>query len=250
MNAARLAAPQPRPDPAPDVRAWTCELLRDPSDAAELATLLAPRERERMNRYGRDDLRHRYAVGRATLRVVLGGCLGVLPQEVEIVAGRRGRPELAARHASDLDFNVSHTRGTAVIGVTRGRRLGVDIEHGERTLNVEGVARKFMTAAERAGLARLDDDVRRRAILLLWTCKEAMSKATGDALAAPFRDLDVRIANPDGSDDDTSPRELVAGPAPYTPGAWRLHPIDIGRGFLATAAVWAYPPARLHGDGP
>ncbi len=232
MNAAAPARPVRLPDPAPGVQAWRCDLARDPADAARLAALLSPSELERRERYSREDLRLRYVVGRATLRTILGACLGIAPPDVEIVRGRRGRPEPAARHATDLDFNVSHTRSTAVFGVTWGRRIGMDIEHGERTLNVDGVARKFMTPREQEHLRSLDEDARRRALLLLWTCKEAMSKATGDALAAPFRDLDV-----DGSDR----RVLVAGPPPYTPAHWALHPVDAGGGFLATAALWSPP---------
>lgn len=243
MNSATLAAAHPLPDPAPGVRAWTCDLARDPADVAQLATLLAPAETARMDRFGRDDLRLRYVVGRATLRVILGTCLGIAPRDVTIVRGRRGRPQLAPHHASDLDFNLSHTRGTALFGVTTGRRIGVDIEHGERSLNVDGVARKFMSPAEQAALADLEGDARRRAILLLWTCKEAMSKATGDALAAPFRDLDVRAVAQEE-------RTLAAGPAPYTPADWRLHPVAVGHGFIATAALWASPPAADHAARP
>ena len=129
---------------------------------------------------------------------------------MEIVRGLRGRPQLSDTHRSDIDFNVSHTRSTALFAITRGRRIGVDIEHGDRTLNVEGVARKFMTRprADAAGGAATPTRGARE-LLLLWTCKEAMSKATGDALAAPFRQMDV---------DTARGRVLVAGPAPYDAG--------------------------------
>lgn len=233
MRETTLARPSRLADPAPGVQAWRCELRRDEADAAALTTLLAPAELARAARYGRADLRLRYIIGRATLRTILGGCLDVAPQEVAIVRGRRGRPELAAHHATDLDFNVSHTRATALFAITHAQRIGVDIEHAERALNVAGVARKFMTPQEQATLHALDDDTRRRHLLLLWTCKEAMSKATGDALAAPFRDLDVRA---------TGQRELVAGPPPYEPAHWQLHAVDVGDGFLATVALWAPPP--------
>jgi hypothetical protein len=56
-----------------------------------------------------------------------------------------------------------------------------------------------------------------------------MSKATGDALAAPFRRLDVSL---DGG------LALVAGPAPYTPADWTLHAAVMPDGFLATVAIW------------
>ena len=215
--------------PIEGVDVWTCELARAADDVAALATILSDGERARAARFGRPDLRDRYVVGRATLRVILAAQIGVAPAEVAIARGRRGRPQVDHDHARDLDFNVSHTQGTALIGVTRGQRIGVDIEHRDRTLNVEGVARKFMTAREQATLARMDDGERRRALLRLWTCKEAMSKATGDALSAPFRKLDVSAG-------DTL--DLVDGPAPYSPGSWRLLPVEVPGGYLATVALW------------
>ena len=72
--------------------------------------------------------------------------------------------------------------------------------------------------------------MRRRRFLRYWTCKEAMSKATGDGLSAPFRRLEVKLA-------DTF--ELLAGPPPYQPKRWRLHAIDVREGYLATAALWS-----------
>ena len=146
--------------------------------------------------------------------------------------GARGRPYVV--DGGTLDFNVSHTDGVAIFGLTADHRIGVDIEHGERQLNVDGIARKFMAPDEQAALGRLALDERRRALLRLWTCKEAMSKATGDALSAPFRRIAIAA---DGE------LRLTAGPPPYTPGAWRLLPIAIAGGYLATVALW-------HGVGP
>ena len=162
-------------------------------------------------------------MGRATLRAILGQALGVAAGDVVIVRGRRGRPQI---EGGALDFNVSHTRGTAIFGVTRGARIGVDIEHRDRELNVEGVGRKFMSPREQAMLDALAGEARSHALLRLWTCKEAMSKATGDALSAPFRSLDVTLQ---------PALALTGGPAPYEPGHWRL---------LAVGC-----PRRLPGDG-
>ena len=86
-----------------------------------------------------------------------------------------------------------------------------------------------MTARERAAMAPLDEEARRRQFLRLWTCKEAMSKATGDALSAPFRDIDVGL--------DRSPH-LLAGPPPYVAGRWRLVSAAVPPGLIATIAIW------------
>jgi len=131
------------------------------------------------------------------------------------------------------DFNVSHTGNVALIGIgvslPRGERIGVDIERTDRPVNADRLARKFLTERERAALATLDSDARRQQFLRLWTCKEAMSKATGDALSAPYRLIDVAL---DGG------LRLRAGPAPYTPERWRLFPAAAPNEFIATVTVW------------
>jgi 4'-phosphopantetheinyl transferase len=231
-GAGNRSAPNALPSPSAEVAVWMCELARPADEIRALATTLSPAERARAARFGRPDLRDRYVVGRATLRMLLGKRLGRAPAEVEIRRGTRGRPNVA--DAGTLDFNVSHTDGVAIFGFTEDHRIGVDIEHGERRLNVDGIARKFMAPGEQAALDRLAPDERRRALLRLWTCKEAMSKATGDAMSAPFRRISIDIHRE---------LRLVAGPPPYTPGAWRLMPIAIVGGYLATVALW-------HGVGP
>jgi 4'-phosphopantetheinyl transferase len=166
-------------------------------------------------------------MGRGALRSILAGELDIDPAAVDIVRGTRGRPQLAATPA--LDFNISHTDGVAIVGIVRRGRIGVDIERLDRTINVEGIARKFMTAKERAEIAAQDADAGRRYLLTLWTCKEAMSKATGDALTAPFASIDVAI--------DTG-RTLRGGPSPYHADHWSLYPLVVPQEYVATAAVW------------
>jgi 4'-phosphopantetheinyl transferase len=166
---------------------------------------------------------------------VLGARLGTSPSAVRIVRDPRGRPHLA--DAAAPDFNVTHTGDAAMFGIVeRPRmRIGVDLERASRSIDALGLARRVCTPRERETLAALDDEPRRLAFLRLWTCKEAMSKATGDALAAPFRHLDV-AREPDLA--------LVAGPPPYTPRAWTLHSIAVPDGFIGTVALWSTDPAR------
>jgi 4'-phosphopantetheinyl transferase len=218
----------PAPDPA--IALWLCQLDRLPADVGAITHWLSSAERARAERFGTELLRLRWTVGRATLRLLLASELGVDPAAVPLRRGTR-RPELAAPHT--LDFNVSHTRDIALIaiahGLPRASRIGVDIERQDRTLNADGLARKFLTGREQSILAPLDGDARRQGFLRLWTCKEAMSKATGDALLAPFRKIDV------GVDDGL---QLRAGPPPYTPERWQLFSAGVGDDWLATVAVW------------
>ena len=217
---------------APGVALWWCGLERSAEEMADSAAVLSPAETARAARFGTDELRRRWIAGRATLRMVLGHTLGIEAAAVGIRRGVRGRPELADA-ASRIDFNVSHTRGVAIVAVARGlpggARVGVDIEHIDRAVGADRLARKFLTLREQATLADLAPDIRRQRFLRHWTCKEAMSKATGDGLAAPFGRLDVELSDP--------PR-LLEGPPPYLPDRWSLHPASLPAEWLATVAIW------------
>jgi 4'-phosphopantetheinyl transferase len=211
----------------PGTKLWSCTLEASAAEILAWSAVLSGGERARAARFGTPYLRDRYVVGRTALRTVLAATLGIAPHEVPIVRGVRGRPRLD--DDSRLDFNVSHTAGVAFIGMTDAGRIGVDIERHDRTINATGIARKFLTETERAYLATLDADDARRAVLTFWTCKEAMSKATGDALSAPFARIDVDIR--DG-------RRVRAGPDAYDPARWTLHATDIAPDHIATVALW------------
>ena len=58
-----------------------------------------------------------------------------------------------------------------------------------------------------------------------------MSKATGQALAAPLHNLDIDLA---------PSLRLNAGPPPYVAIDWRLATVDAPGGFLATVALWRH----------
>ncbi len=216
--------------PFADVALWWAPLATDAREIARVSAWLAPAEQARAARFGRPALAERYVAGRALLRWLLGRALGLAPHAVPIERGERGRPQLAG--AAGIDFNVSHTEGIALIGIAQTRRIGVDVERADRIVRADGLAQKFLTPAEQATLAPLPEPERRARFLRYWTCKEAMSKATGDGLSAPFRLLEVRLAT--GID-------LAHGPEPYEPSRWQLESIAVPAGFLATVALWSGP---------
>ena len=220
------------PSPAPGVALWWSDLAQPADEIERFAHWLSPAETTRAARFGTAALRGKYIAGRATLRLLLGHSLAIAPAEVPLRRGVRGRPEIAGGTDAP-DFNVSHTREGAVFaigdGLPRNFRVGVDIERYDRRLDADGLARKFLTLREQASLSGADADERRQRFLRYWTCKEAMSKATGDGLIAPFAQLDVETS---------AALSLLDGPAPYLPETWRLHAIAVPEGFLATLALW------------
>ena len=153
MSAARPVTPRPLAAPVPgrrrlDVRARCAIRQRSPRWPT---LLVAGRDR------ARDALRPRRTFARATswaarrCACCWAQCLDIDPRAVDIVRGRRGRPELSAAHTQRPRLQrLAYARRRRSSASRTAERIGVDIEHGERALNVEGVARKFMTRA-RAG---------------------------------------------------------------------------------------------------
>lgn len=225
-------APQPPPlrleSPAPNVDAWWCVLAREPSEIPTLGQWLSGEERDRAARFGRPDLRDRYVAGRALLRWILAHELGGAPASIPIRRGVRGRPYVDG--APDFDFNVSHTESRALVGVARGRRIGVDLESEDRLANVDRLARRVMTEDERTQWAGLAEPDRRRAFLRHWTCKEALAKATGDGLAAPFGRISV-TALPH--------LRIASGPEPYRADTWELVAVRVPPAYIGTIALAA-----------
>lgn len=227
-----LAEPMPVPVADDGLALWLCPLILPAQRLRAFEATLSAPERTRGDRFGTAALRERYVAGRGTLRALLAAALGTEPAAVAIARGERGRPQLAGA-AAGLDFNVSHTRDVALIGILRQRhprvRIGVDIEHDDRVVGADRLAARYLAPGERDRLAGLDGDERRRRFIRLWTAKEAMSKATGDGLRAPMGRLDIAF--------DPEPR-LVSGPAPYAPADWRLLDARLPFGFVGTVARW------------
>jgi 4'-phosphopantetheinyl transferase len=220
--------PIPIASPAPGIALWWARLAVTEGELARFSSWLSAAEHARAARFGRDSLRQRYIVGRALLRSLLGNALGLAPAAVPIVRGARGRPQLDS--IQGIDFNISHTLDMSLVGIAHGPRIGVDIERADRDVNADGLSRKFLAVEERGTLESLGADARRSRFLRYWTCKEAMSKATGDGISAPFRTMEVELGDQ---------IELVHGAAPYEPEAWQLYAVDVPSGYLGTLAVWS-----------
>src|SRR6185436_18214306 len=113
-----------------EVHVWRAWL--DPREAQidRLGQALSPDERSRAGSFVFERDRNRFRVSRGVLRHVLAGYLDAAPAEIAFRYGDLGKPELGAiHHKLDVKFNTSHSNNVALFAVTRGRRVGVDVEH-------------------------------------------------------------------------------------------------------------------------
>lgn len=130
--------------------------------------------------------RNRYLVTRALVRTVLSRYVPIVPQDWVFSANAYGRPAIVNAQAEDLTFNISHTHSLIVLGVTRGRALGVDVENVLARSVSTDVADRYFAPQEVAMLTAAPPDQQQDRFFEYWTFKEAYIKARGMGLSLPL----------------------------------------------------------------
>jgi 4'-phosphopantetheinyl transferase len=168
--------------------------ISDENTLEEYRQLLSPAEIERLGEIGSSRVRHQYLVTRALVRTTLSRYVAVRPEDWVFETSAGGRPEIASPSASGLRFNLSHTRGVVACLVTDGIDAGVDVENMERSLDVEGLAKRRFAAEEAVELGACPADGKQRHFFGLWTLKEAYLKACGHGITRPLRSVVFSLA--------------------------------------------------------
>lgn len=158
---------------------------------AEYEALLSRDEFERLGGFRSPAAAKEFLIGRALLRSALGERLRRLPAGLRFTRDPDGKPQLEGE-PGHLHFNLSHSRDWVVLALSNFGEVGVDVEHHERTNNLQGIAGRFFSAAENLGLDALADAPRRQRFFELWTIKEAYVKALGRGIATALAGTDIR----------------------------------------------------------
>jgi 4'-phosphopantetheinyl transferase len=168
-------------------------LFTVPPVAAEgdLATLTGD-EQTRAARFAFDRDRSAFVTTRAALRRTLAESLGCTTADIVFETERWGRLRLISPVDATLDFNVSHSGALSAVAITRGRRIGVDIEwhHGQRG-GLHDIVPRIMGPREQAMLRETAPAEFVRAFFGCWTRKESVVKATGIGMSYPVETLDI-----------------------------------------------------------
>jgi len=181
------------PATPPPLGVHEAHLWRLDLDAAhgEAATVvLSEEERARAARFHFESDRHRFIAARAALRRILAAYLDRAPADLVFSLGRHGKPAL---ENLGLEFNLSHSGGCGLLAVTRGRRVGVDLERVRSEFAGEDIARRFFASAEVEALAATKPDEYVTAFFRCWTRKEAYVKARGDGLSLALDRFEVPL---------------------------------------------------------
>lgn len=150
--------------------------------------------------------------------------------------GEFGKPRLVNRESGGIAFNLSHSGSVALVAVTCGQEVGVDVERWSDRVSHADLASRVFSRAECAALSAMSAspaDVR-AGFYAAWTRKEAYMKATGHGITRGFDHFDVTLH-------PREPARLLADRLDHSaPARWDMRSLDVGTGYSA-ALVAAAP---------
>jgi 4'-phosphopantetheinyl transferase len=221
-----------------EVHLWMWSLEASEKQRTRYLHLLSEDEKAALfrRRFERDRVAR--LVARANLRRVLGSYLSISPEEISFSYSPYGRPSLSGEVAYPLstqfDFNLSHTRTTAIAAVTRKLTAGVDIED-VRPIEISS-AKQIFSPEEQLALSSLTPEQSLRAFYRCWTRKEAIAKAEGFGFCMDMTSFSVSLGPTE------EPRILAKGS--ILSREWILRDIPVSSDSVATLAI-SEPPVRV-----
>lgn len=170
----------------------TAALLARGSDGlARALGLLQPAERTRYDRFRHDIDRHMFLTGRVMARTVVGRALDVAPDLWPWREGPHGRPDVD-RVDCPVSFNLAHSGGMVVCGLSWTGAVGVDVEDRARASFDRALVARCCDDEEAADVDAHGEAWRDR-FLQYWTLKESYLKAVGLGISVHLPDVRFRL---------------------------------------------------------
>jgi 4'-phosphopantetheinyl transferase len=163
----------------------------------------------------------------------LGRYLGCKAREVRFSAGPNGKPKLAAADSDGRSpsFNLTHSQGRALVAVSDGRDVGIDLEKVKPDVQALAIARRYFAAAELADIEGRPAALQADRFYRYWVAKEALLKGAGLGLRFPIDEFAVQF-----DADDASARVRIQPPSRLG-GDWTLKRLPVESGWAGALAV-------------
>ena len=169
------------------VHVWRASLDQSPSQIDRFRNTLDDDERSRADRFYFSRDRERFIVARGVLRAILGRYLNRAPEGLSFSYSIHGKPALVSESGADaIRFNLSHSHGTALYAVTRGREIGVDLEFIRCDLEAEQIAERFFSHSEIVALRALPSTFGNTPSFSVGLAKKPTSRPEGKDSRCPW----------------------------------------------------------------
>jgi len=206
-------------------------------DTEPYFSVLSREEQERARKFRDATHEDAYVVAHGTMRMILAAYIQVPASDLTFESSPPGKPSLA--NASQLEFNLAHSGGIALLAVAREKAVGVDVEQWNANIDHETVADRCFSEVERDALRSLRPHDRRiEGFFAAWSRKEAYLKATGHGVSQGLDHFDVTLTPGEAANLITDRRDSDANKR------WMMVSLDVGRGYSA-ALVAATPVSEI-----
>ena len=211
---------------------WGIDLDGSPRCLERCAQWLDKEEQHRAARLVRTEDRQRYVFAHGGLRTVLSRYLGIAPDLVELCRNEAGKPFVTrkSRGQSVITFNMSHAHGRALIAVSMGQEVGVDLERIRSDVEAAKLSERFFAPSEHATIMQLSQKQRIARFFRYWVAKEAVLKAQGIGLLA-LSQCEILLGA-----DGLSAEVLVPAGSPLK-NNWRVRLLSCDEGWEAAVAA-------------
>ena len=214
------------------VHLWGIDLDGSPRCLERCAQWLDKEEQQRAARLVREKDRQHYVLAHGGLRAILSRYLGVAPDLLGLCRNEAGKPFVTrkSRGQSVITFNMSHAHGRALIAVSMGLEVGVDLERIRADVEVAKLSERYFAPSEHATIMQSTQEQRAAKFFRYWVAKEAVLKAQGIGLQA-LNQCEI-ILGTDGIDAEV----LVPMDSPLQ-NNWRVRLLSCGEGWEAAVAA-------------
>lgn len=215
-----------------EVHVWRVRLEQPEYVLEKFRRTLNPEEMQRASRFHFERHRREFVASHGFLREVLSRYLHTKPESLRFAVGAYGKPALDGEHEnSRLRFNMSHSHGVALLGVTLDQQLGVDVEYIRADFASADIACHYFSKAEVETFKSLAKEEQVAAFFRCWTRKEAFIKATGFGLSQGLDGFDVTLAP------DVPAAVLRVDGDEEAAARWTMRGLDVGREHAGAVAV-------------
>jgi len=167
---------------ADELHLWRFRIDISAQAAAVARQSLSADECDRADRFIKPLHQLKFTAARYGLRRILGGYLKCLPASIVFAYSQRGKPSLGEEHRTDINFNLSHSGNWALLAVTSGPDVGVDLEQIVPKEGLQQLADYAFDETEKKMFFDFSPVRKQRGFYRLWAAKEARLKMLGVGL--------------------------------------------------------------------
>lgn len=192
--------------------------------------VLVAEEQAQRDRYRTQAKRDQFALGRLSLRFILGQVLNIEPGLIEFSYSAYGKPYLRdTALRTHIKFNLAHSGEWMLIALCHDHEIGIDLETKNGPVDALASSEAVLSPEEHKIFIHLDSSEQFAFFYQLWVAKEALVKGVGCGLHFPLSLIDLSALQL------KIPSHIMI-PA-LSPSLWTLLTFKLFSGFYAAVAI-------------